>query len=83
MIMIYGNVNVCHAVVDANGYISYIGTRCHERRKGYATALLNELKLEFESLTCKTHKTNKAANKLFTNLGTKVSEDDKFNYYAF
>ena len=81
--MIYGNVNVCHAVVDANGYISYIGTRCHERRKGYATALLNDLKLEFESLTCKTHKTNKVANKLFTNLGTKVSEDDKFNYYAF
>ena len=81
--MIYGNVNVCHAVVDANGYISYIGTRCHERQKGYATALLNELKLEFESLTCKTHKTNKVANKLFTNLGTKVSEDDKFNYYAF
>ena len=81
--MIYGNVNVCHAVVDANGYISYIGTRCHERRKGYATALLNELKLEFESLTCKTHKTNKVANKLFTNLGTKTSEDDKFNYYAF
>ena len=81
--MIYGNVNVCHAVVDANGYISYIGTRCHERRKGYATALLNELKLEFESLTCKTHKTNKVANKLFANLGTKVSEDDKFNYYAF
>ena len=81
--MIYGNVNVCHAVVDANGYISYIGTRCHERRKGYATALLNELKLEFESLTCKTHKTNKVANKLFTNLGTKVSEDDKFIYYAF
>ena len=81
--MIYGNVNVCLAVVDANGYISYIGTRCHERRKGYATALLNDLKLEFESLTCKTHKTNKVANKLFTNLGTKVSEDDKFNYYAF
>ena len=81
--MIYGNVNVCHAVVDSNGYISYIGTRCHERRKGYATALLNELKLEFESLTCKTHKTNNVANKLFTNLGTKVSEDDKFNYYAF
>ena len=81
--MIYGNVNVCHAVVDANGYISYIGTRCHDRRKGYATALLNDLKLEFESLTCKTHKTNKVANKLFTNLGTKVSEDDKFNYYAF
>ena len=45
--------------------------------------LLIELKLEFESLTCKTHKTNKVANKLFTNLGTKVSEDDKFNYYAF
>ena len=81
--MIYGNVNVCHAVVDANGYISYIGTRCHERRKGYATALLNELKLEFESLTCKAYKDNKVANKLFTNLGTKVSEDNKFNYYAF
>ena len=81
--MIDGNVNVCHAVVDANGYISYIGTRCHERRKGYATALLNELKLEYESLTCKAHKTNKVANKLFTDLGTKVSEDDKFNYYAF
>ena len=83
MIMIYGDVNICHAVVDENGYISYIGTRCHERRKGYATALLNELKLEFESLTCKAHKTNKVANKLFTDLGTKVSEDDKFNYYAF
>ena len=81
--MIYGNVNVCHAVVDANGYISYIGTRCHERRKGYATALLNELKLEFESLTCKANKANNVANKLFTDLGTKVSEDDKFNYYAF
>ena len=81
--MIYGNVNVCHAVVDANGYISYIGTRCHERRKGYATASLNELKLKFESLTCKANKANKVANKLFTNLGTKVSEDDKFNYYAF
>lgn len=81
--MIYGDVNICHAVVDENGYISYIGTRCHERRKGYATALLNELKLEFESLTCKAYKNNNAANKLFTNLGTKVSEDDKFNYYAF
>ena len=81
--MFYVNFYICHAVVDANGYISYIGTRCHERRKGYATELLNELKLEFESVTCKTHKTNKVANKLFTNLGTKVSEDDKFNYYAF
>ena len=81
--MIYGDVNICHAIVNDDGYISYIGTRCHERRKGYATALLNELKLKFESLTCKTHKTNKVANKLFTNLGTKTSEDDKFNYYAF
>ena len=81
--MIYGDVNICHAVVNDDGYISYIGTRCHERRKGYATALLNELKLKFESLTCKAHKTNNVANKLFTNLGIKVSEDDKFNYYAF
>ena len=45
--MIYGDVNICHAVVDENGYIKYIGTRCHERRKGYATNLINELKLEF------------------------------------
>ena len=81
--MIYGDVNICHAVVNDDGYISYIGTRCHERRKGYATALLNELKLKFESLTCKAHKTNNVANKLFANLGIKVSEDDKFNYYAF
>ena len=70
--MIYGDVNICHAVVDENGYIKYIGTRCHERRKGYATNLINELKLEFESLTCKTNKMNKVANKLFKENNYKI-----------
>ena len=39
--------------------------------------------LIFFLLTCKANKANKVANKLFTDLGTKVSEDDKFIYYAF
>ena len=54
-----------------------------KEEKAMPLILLNELKLKFESLTCKAYKNNKVANKLFTNLGTKVSEDDKFNYYAF
>ena len=78
--MIYGDVNICHAVVDENGYIKYIGTRCHERRKGYATNLINELKLEFESLTCKTNKNNKVATKSKVTASATGTSTNTINY---